>query len=207
MKASIAPLLFLIAVAAGCSEPTHSRPPANAAATPATSEQAPAKKSVDYGRFSIAAEDVVAKFLKHPRDARFNPGLMNVADVHEAGIQDHIVVKGEVLAKNDFGGELTSTYTVLFTSDAVPVQVVLDGEIVYAQESQPANQQPSEDTFRVWMDDTLQHTIEAEFVEFKKGKVHLRKRDGSTIELSPSRLSKDDVEWYRAELKRRKSAG
>lgn len=164
-------------------------------------------ETIDYVTFSLAAEEAVKQCLKYPLDAQFNPGLLNVADVIQAGSPDTVLVMGTVLAKNDFGGELTHKYRVHIRKDMTVLQVVLGGEIVYiadlAEESESAA--PETSRYRMWMDNTLQHTTEAEFVEFKNGKVHLRKRDGKVIEVSPNRLSKDDVKWYRDELKRRKA--
>lgn len=49
--------------------------------------------------------------------------------------------------------------------------------------------------FRTWTDITGKYKIEAMFVEFKDGKVQLKKKYGNVITLPKERLSKDDQEW------------
>jgi HEAT repeat protein len=57
---------------------------------------------------------------------------------------------------------------------------------------------------RTWTDATGMHTIEAAFVDFKGGKVVLRKSDGSEVSLSMQQLSKADQDYIRDLLKARK---
>lgn len=59
--------------------------------------------------------------------------------------------------------------------------------------------------FRKWNDKTGSYSVEAEFVDFKDGRVVLKKRDGTILKVHPASLSDTDVKWYRDELKRRKS--
>jgi hypothetical protein len=199
MPPRLAAIVIAVSILVGCDTKVGSSP--NAAPT------AQSKPTVEYSKYSMAAEDVVKKFVTHPLDARFNPGMLNVADVIPIGTDGQVRVSGNVVAKNDFGMELTHTYVVLFGDDSSVVAVTLDGEFVYASEDEPvSDNEPPRDEFRLWLDDTGQHSVEAVFVEFKGGKVHLRKRDGQTVELAPSRLSENDIRWYRDELKRRKSA-
>lgn len=198
MAKRLAAIVIAVSFTAGCDTKSGPSP----SATPA----AQSKPTVEYSKYSMAAEDVVKKFLKHPLDAKFNPGMLNVADVVPVGSDGQVRVSGTVVAKNDFGGELTHTYVVLFGDDSSVAAVTLDGECVYVPEDESASQKElPRDEFRLWLDDTGQHSTEAVFVEFKGGKVHLRKRDGKTVELSPERLSENDRKWYRDELKRRKS--
>jgi len=49
--------------------------------------------------------------------------------------------------------------------------------------------------FRTWTDSTGQHKTEAKFAGMAFGKVKLMKEDGTTIELSFERLSKEDQQW------------
>ncbi|MDZ4656480.1 MAG: SHD1 domain-containing protein [Bythopirellula sp.] len=55
--------------------------------------------------------------------------------------------------------------------------------------------------YRIWTSSKGNHTIEAKFVKFEKGKVHLQKRDGSVIGLAPKKLSKEDRDFYRELIK------
>ena len=60
-------------------------------------------------------------------------------------------------------------------------------------------------SFRTWTDATGDHRIVARFLDFKNGHVFLeRKDDQKTIEVPSSRLSKEDQEWVRDELRTRK---
>ena len=58
--------------------------------------------------------------------------------------------------------------------------------------------------YRTWTDATGTHKVLAKFIDFKKGKAYLQRKDSQTIELSPSKLSKEDQEWIREEMKKRK---
>lgn len=198
MPTRLAAIAIAVSILVGCDTKSGQSP--NAAPV------AQHKPTVEYSKYSMAAEDAVKKFLTHPLDAKFNPGLLNVADVIPIGNDGQVRVSGHVVAKNGFGMELTHTYVVLFGDDSSVSAVTLDGEFVYVSEDESSSQnEPPRDEFRLWLDDTGQHSTEAVFVEFKGGKVHLRKRDGKIVELSPARLSENDRKWYRDELKRRKS--
>ncbi|MFN3150586.1 PQQ-binding-like beta-propeller repeat protein [Bremerella sp.] len=56
---------------------------------------------------------------------------------------------------------------------------------------------------RQWTDSTGQFNIEAEFVEYAKGNVTLKKANGEAITLPMNKLSKDDQAWIRALLRER----
>lgn len=59
--------------------------------------------------------------------------------------------------------------------------------------------------FRTWTDDTGTYQVVAQFLEFRGGRVHLERKDNhETIDLPMSRFSKQDQEWIRDELKRRR---
>lgn len=58
--------------------------------------------------------------------------------------------------------------------------------------------------FRTWTSTNGEFTIEAKFLDFRGGKLHLEKRDGKTIEVSPQQISKDDRDHYRDLLKNRR---
>jgi outer membrane protein assembly factor BamB len=59
---------------------------------------------------------------------------------------------------------------------------------------------------RTWKSKNGKYEIEAEFVEFKSGKVHLKKEDGKVVAVSMNALSSTDQRWVRDELRRRKGA-
>lgn len=56
---------------------------------------------------------------------------------------------------------------------------------------------------RSWTDSTGQFNIEAEFVEYAKGDVKLKKADGETITVPMNKLSKADQTWIRTLLRER----
>jgi hypothetical protein len=55
---------------------------------------------------------------------------------------------------------------------------------------------------RTWTDSTGKHTLEAEFVEMKDGKVQLKKEDGKTITIPIEKLSDPDQEFVRSAASR-----
>jgi hypothetical protein len=57
---------------------------------------------------------------------------------------------------------------------------------------------------REWTDDTGQHTMKASFVKFEGGKAHLKKEDGQELQLSMNDLSRDDQEYIRDLLKKKR---
>ncbi|MEK6248890.1 MAG: PQQ-binding-like beta-propeller repeat protein [Planctomycetales bacterium] len=59
---------------------------------------------------------------------------------------------------------------------------------------------------RTWNTKTGTHQVEAEFVEYKSGKVKLKKDNGKFVTVPMDILSDDDQDWVRAELKRQKKA-
>lgn len=82
-----------------------------------------------------------------------------------------------------------------------------------AVESLPPKAEPapelSTEAMRTFTDKTGQHTTVAEFLEFKTdatrgSRVTLRKTDGKEIEVPMNSLSKDDQQWIRDEVKRRR---
>ena len=54
---------------------------------------------------------------------------------------------------------------------------------------------------RKWTDSTGKYTVEAEFLEVQDGKVRLRKENGSVISIPMDRLTWEDQEWVRRQLK------
>jgi len=55
---------------------------------------------------------------------------------------------------------------------------------------------------RTWTDSTGKHTVEAEFVDLKGGKVRLKKANGSTLSITLDKLSSADQEYVRNQTKR-----
>lgn len=61
---------------------------------------------------------------------------------------------------------------------------------------------------RTWKSSDGRFSVEAEFVDFKDGNVQIKKEDGNTVAVAMTALSKEDQQWVRDELhRRRESAG
>ena len=65
---------------------------------------------------------------------------------------------------------------------------------------------PSTDQLRAWTDSTGKHTIQAEFVEFKEGKVRLRKQNGKVVTIPIEKLSDADRELVQRQSKGKPAA-
>ena len=78
-------------------------------------------------------------------------------------------------------------------------------EAVKAQKIAAAKQQKALAKSREWTSKNGKFNTRAEFIEYVKGKVKLRKIDGKIIEVSMVRLSSPDQKWVRAELKKRRA--
>lgn len=61
----------------------------------------------------------------------------------------------------------------------------------------PATLKPSTQSMQTWTDTTGKFKIEAAFVEFKDGKVRLRKKDGSWTTIAIEKLSEADQEYVK----------
>ncbi|MDH3717657.1 MAG: SHD1 domain-containing protein, partial [Planctomycetota bacterium] len=59
---------------------------------------------------------------------------------------------------------------------------------------------------RIWKDATGKHEIDAEFVKFENGKAHLKTAAGKQMAVSLNKLSREDQEFVRAELRRLRQA-
>jgi hypothetical protein len=59
---------------------------------------------------------------------------------------------------------------------------------------------------RIWKDATGKHEIDAEFVKFENGKAHLKTAAGKQMAVSLSKLSREDQEFVRAELRKLRKA-
>jgi uncharacterized surface protein with fasciclin (FAS1) repeats len=78
------------------------------------------------------SKEYILRFLKHPDDATF--GFWDVPEIRWNKEQDVFVVSSKVLAKNDFGGELTYRWTtIVMLEDNVwqLVSCVIDDTVVY----------------------------------------------------------------------------
>ena len=60
---------------------------------------------------------------------------------------------------------------------------------------------------RTWTDRTGQHHIEAVMVGYEDGVVELQKTDDSLVKLPLNKLSPEDPQFVRRELRRRRDAG
>ena len=56
---------------------------------------------------------------------------------------------------------------------------------------------------RTWSDSSGKFSVEAEFVSYTAGKVKIRRKDGTVVELKLDRLSEEDQEWIKNRLKTR----
>jgi pectate lyase len=85
----------------------------------------------------------------------------------------------------------------------------INGLVTTASSKQAAsilgNSAKTDKSWRTWTSAGGKFRVEAKFITFEDGKVHLEKLDGSRIEIKPWVLSPKDIEYYRAELKRRKN--
>jgi len=77
--------------------------------------------------------------------------------------------------------------------------------LLHAQVEAPGAEQPDLE-FRTWTDVTGQFHTEAALLRFVDGKVHLKKRDGRVITVSPGQLDIADQLYIRRELARRRAA-
>ena len=59
--------------------------------------------------------------------------------------------------------------------------------------------------FRTWTSASGKLSVEAKFVKFEKGRVHLEKRDGALLDINPADLSATDRDHYRALMKKNSS--
>lgn len=192
------------------------------------SEAKPAKSE-----FSLETEaralawGVVEKQLKYPHDADFS-WLTNCKRLNEHSF----AAWGTVTAANALGARLTHDWRVVLAVNQqgqfMPMYVTIgDDEGALATDDalaaflgQPTSTQVAaaeaaqriesarQASFRTMSDDTGDFTVTARVVSFRNhqkhgGMVTLEKEDGSTIEVPTSRLSKDDAEWVRQEIKQR----
>ncbi len=59
---------------------------------------------------------------------------------------------------------------------------------------------------RTWKSRDGRYSVKAEFVDFKDGKVRIKKEDGNTVAVAMTALSIEDQQWVRDELRRRREA-
>jgi hypothetical protein len=73
------------------------------------------------------------------------------------------------------------------------------------EQAQLSRKAAEELLFRTWTSVSGKFSVEAKFVKFEKGRVHLEKRDGTLIDVSPSELSAADRDYYRDLMKKNSS--
>ena len=103
------------------------------------------------------------------------------------------------------GAEYDLTSYPIFNRDGVLEYLAVKERTLYrvkyscppvaSDETAPAPQLASA---RTWTDSTGNHTVEAEFVDLKDGKVRLKKEDGKTITIPIERLSEADQEFVKS---------
>jgi hypothetical protein len=165
---------------------------------------------------SKLAEDSIKQCLKWPRDASFNwcPSINFNAD------RSASMVKGTVVAKNDFGASLTHEYAVIMVKEIGTWQVdmvTIGGKMVYRRkiEAAPVEQtkpkqhkrqlpavEPAKSVSRTWTDKAGNHTTEATFAGAIGNKIKLRKVDGKVITVLLENLSDEDQKWIKDKQKR-----
>ncbi len=100
----------------------------------------------------------------------------------------------------------TKKYTAVSGGQkTVRVVRLLSPEKMLAYEKQKREEEENK-LFRIWTSANGEFEVDAKFLDFSDGKVQLEKRDGEKIAVSPSQISKEDVEYYRDVLKERREA-
>ena len=114
-----------------------------------------------------------------------------------------IPIRPATPAKKESANTESSTVT---TSPATKTPGPVNDSPPHVEPKAPAT--ASESTFGRKFTSTAGTTTRAEFVEFRfqGSRVILKKEDGSLIDVSMNQLSKEDQQWIRDELKRRKSS-
>jgi len=85
----------------------------------------------------------------------------------------------------------------------------VDQLIGYAEKADPTDAKkfavvgPMAPVFRQWTDSSGKFKIDAEFVQFRDGKAHLKKTDGSTLKIAMTQLCKEDQEFIRDNLRKK----
>ena len=94
----------------------------------------------------------------------------------------------------------TTTYTTAGggTKTVFVVEPMTEGQL---DELAKAARAAEDKLFRTWHSSDGKFSVEAKFLAFRDGKVHLGKRDGSTLEISPAQLSDADRDYCRELLK------
>ena len=97
---------------------------------------------------------------------------------------------------------IQDTYDYTAVSSSQKTVLVLECGDKFKKRIEAIRKAAEDALFRNWTDSTGKLLVVAKFIEFKKGQVHLERKDGSKLAISPFRLSKADQKWYRNELKR-----
>lgn len=106
--------------------------------------------------------------------------------------------KSELYTPADGTEQMLSNIQMVRPEDIANVKA----ELLALQSELEAKNQGAE--FHTFTDSSGTFRVEAWLVKLEDGKVHLHKRDNSVVQVPTSRLSKDDLEWIRKEVKRRR---
>lgn len=107
-----------------------------------------------------------------------------------------IEVKGTTTYVNTQGARVTIR-NIWFVSPEREAQINDERKVQAELERLAAE----EKLYRTWTSADGKYTVDAKFIKFKNGKVHLQNRDGKVVEVSPNKLSKEDRSYYRDLLK------
>lgn len=99
----------------------------------------------------------------------------------------------------------TTTYETLAGTNTVYVIEPLAKEDVekLEQAALEAAKAAEDAKYRTWK--SVDSEIEGQFIKFQNNRVHLAKRDGTIVEVQHGKLSKEDHQFIREEIKRRKA--
>jgi hypothetical protein len=153
---------------------------------------------IDYYLFKIA--DTGANEVYLASDSSDELFCLTNVDTEELENDQEVVVLGYVRVRG------TKTYKTA-AGDKHTVRVV---KLLSPKESEAADAeraiQETEHPLRTWTSKDGKHKIEARFLKFVSGKVHLVNKAGKTITISPNDLSLADRDYYRDLVKKAREA-
>jgi hypothetical protein len=128
------------------------------------------------------------------------PFCLTNVDAEELEKSQLVVILGNVMVRG------TKAYKTA-DGDKLTVRVV---KLLTPEESDFADAQraigESQNPVRTWTSKDGKHKVEAKFLKFAGGKVHLVNSAGKKITVSPNALSLEDREYYRALVKKARDA-
>jgi hypothetical protein len=149
---------------------------------------------LDYYLFKIVETGNKEVYLAEEQGKQ--PFCLTNVDTEDLKKNDQVVVVGNVRArgtkiyKTAKGDKLTIRVVKLLSKE--------ESEAVDAERALDATEHP----MRAWTSKDGKHKIEARFVKFLGGKVHLVNKAGKAITISPNDLSLEDREYYRDLVKK-----